>query len=227
MHDLMAESWMAPIEGFEPSGICVLPGEAVLLVVCDEGQLARVALEAPEAPTIWPIEPRTDLEGVSIAPDGRLLVLAERKNQVWQVQNGRRVSKWKIRPKADKKAGYEGMVITGGERPLLLLSTQGKRAMLRTFAIPTPEDRALILLAEQQLPWGDVAGLAWHKGALLALSDRQRILALMTQDEDDEWKVQRTWRTPVSDLEGVAVCGDAGFFAQDPGGLWLGPWPQP
>lgn len=191
-------------------------------MVGDEGHLAHIDIPT-RAVRIWDVQPPTDLEGVAIDATGRVLVLAESENALWHLDGGRRVDRWKIRPKA-KKRGYEGLTITREPHPRLLVSVQGsKDSKLRAFEVPRP-GASLVLLSECTLPWPDVAGLTWHDDALLALSDRGRVLARLVSDGPD-WRVEQTWKTPIDDLEGLAVHGAHLYFAQDSGGVWRTPWP--
>jgi len=221
--DLHVEPWMPKVAGFEPSGLCRVPGQRALYVVGDEGHLAVVPVDTG-VPQIESIEPRTDLEGVAVDPDGRVLVLAERKNQLWQVEAGRRVSKWRIRPKGRKNEGYEGLTVVPGVDPQVLLSLQGgKQSMLRSFALPGCDGGKLERRSEQELPWPDVAGLCWYQDALYALSDSARILAKLRL-AGQGWEVEQTWKTPAPDLEGVVIFEGWIYLAQDSGGIWRGKW---
>jgi len=221
---LHAAPWMARIKRFEASGMAAQPGTDTLVVVGDEGGLLHIPLDAPEQMQRDTVEPRGDLEGLAFTPDQRLLVLAEDRDAVWQLDGHRRVHRWKIRPGAPKKnRGYEGMTCTP-ERLLLCLGEKKKRSILRSFALPVPGEDALVLLGEQTLPVPDLAGLCWHGGVLFALSDKGRVLVVL-QPDSDKWVERARYGTPAGDLEAVAVAGGALFLAQDGGGIWRAPMP--
>jgi len=223
MQALVATSWVE-VGKLEPSGLAVAPEG--LWVVGDEGRLALLEPNTGDIQQLVDVKPRGDLEGVGLL-NGVLHVLEEKRGEIWRIEEGRRTERWKA-PKTPKGQGYEGFAVLPAR---LALSVQGKkRSLLRMFAHPEPGEK-LRMLAEQTIDLPDLAGLCFwspdstpEEARLLALSDRERCL-LELVERGDRWDLARRWRTPVRDLEGLAVVGEHLVLAQDSGGLWRAPWP--
>ena len=221
MKKLQLRPWIPRHKRFEPSGLAAT-ADGTLLVVGDEGQLGRLA-PGDRALSLEKVRPRGDLEGVTIDAAGRVLVLAERRSELWHVDAGRRVQAWALPPPEAKRDTYEGL--TARPDGHLVLSTQAKRSALRIVAPLTDGAGRTQLVAEQRLDIPDVAGLAMDGDHLLALSDKACRLVRLRWDGATYVPVD-AWKTPERDLEGVVVVGPHIVLAQDSGGLWRGPWPQ-
>lgn len=189
------QEWRVPIP--EPSGVCVAEDGRSVWIAGDEGHLLHMDLKGR---TLQKERFKgRDWEDIAWYKD-RLLLLDEKKCEWWEVspQKLKKEGERELPCPGSSRNGLEA-ITPGPEGEIWVANEKNPRRLYRL----TPKGKELGRQELRGLP--DISAIAWREGRLWLLSDEAASLALW--DTENE-KVERYWRLPVYNPEGLAFLPD-------------------
>jgi len=219
---------LAPLLGVpirEASGMCFHRGRGTLFLVGDRGQIAEVSTDGK---LLRRAEIGGDLEGITVGPDGNLLLARESQDQIVEVNTATLAITRTYALKADRIAdapgmggdGIEGLCYLASENALFAVNENDPSALLR---IELESDGAsggnAIIRSSTPLAAKELAEMALSPSGkdMLVFSDKEDQLYVVQPDGT----MRASRHVPGYQQEAIAFAPDGRLFVCEEDGLLM------